>query len=197
MEQNAIPTTISTTGLPPRVVSGVPRAVRNKDIMLRALEGYTPAAIAELYGFETPQTVKNILSSPLVVDEMLRLQGERAKDIVQQVKARGSEALETVVDTMRGELNSELRFKSASKVLDLNPDLQPKRGEDALGAIGGGMGEYIIRELAKRKRDSEVIDATGNRVESEGETAALVPLAQLGDDSGSGPGAEQPPSNPV
>ena len=136
----------------------LPRAVRNKEILLRSLEGQTPEAIAELYDLE-PQTIKNIQNSPLVQQEMLRLQGEMGKDIVAKVKARSHEALETVTDTMRGEVSSELRFKAAKDLLDRNPDLQPEKDE-ALGAIGAGMGEWLVRELAKRRNEKDANEST-------------------------------------
>jgi hypothetical protein len=105
-----------------------------------------------------------------------------AKDITAKVKARSHEALETVTDTMRGEVSSELRFKAAKDLLDRNPDLQPKRDE-GLGAIGAGMAEYIIRELArKRKEDEHEILATGRP--SEGENNALVQEQLVGDGEG-------------
>lgn len=135
------------------MIATLPRIVRNKEIMLRFLEGQSLETIAEITDLE-PQTVRNILNSDTIKPELLRLQGELGKDIVQKVKARSHAALETVTDVMNGELFSELRFKAASKLLDLNPDLKPKQDEVA-GAIGAGLGEYIIRELAKRKKESE------------------------------------------
>lgn len=183
-----LPATSAT--LPSRVLGSLPRPVRNKDIMLRALAGHSPEAIAELYDLE-PGTIRGILNSDLVKAEMQRLQGEMAKEIQAKVIARSHEALETVTDVMRGDVGSELRFKAATKILDFNPELQPKRGEDALGAIGAGMGEYIIRELAKRKREGGQ-DEIGSRNKGESETTALVSQPLLGDDSGSGPRTEQP-----
>lgn len=146
----------------PRALLGVPRQVRNKDIMLRKLEGRSNEAIAELYDLD-PTTIKNILSSPLVAEEMLHLQGQRALDIVTQLKARSSEALETVTDTMRGDINSELRFKASSKILDLNPDLHPK--DSGMKDFGEGLGESIIRELARRKREGETNELQPERDE--------------------------------
>ena len=156
----------------------LPRLVRNKEIMLRALEGQSPEAIAELYDLE-PQTIKNILNSPLVQQEMLRLQGELARDIVGKVKARSHEALETVTDTMRGEIHSKLRLDAARDLLDRNPDLQPKRDE-GLSAIGAGMGEWLVRELAKKRNEREAANDGATDITPEGAS----------------PGPLQPPTDP-
>ena len=156
----------------------LPRLVRNKEIMLRALEGQSPEAIAELYELE-PQTIKNILNSPLVQQEMLRLQGEMGKDIVAKVKARSHEALETVTDVMRGEVHSKLRFEAAKDLLDRNPDLQPKKDE-GLSAIGAGMGEWLVRELAKKRNEREAANDGATDITPEGTS----------------PSALQPPTDP-
>lgn len=167
------------------MIAALPRIVRNKEIMLRSLEGQSLEAIAEVTNLE-PQAIRNILNSDAIKPELLRLQGELGKDIVQKVKARSHAALETVTDVMNGELFSELRFKAASKLLDLNPDLKPKQ-DDVAGAIGAGLGEYIIRELAKRKRESEEErnGRFGRGKHGEGENEPLGAVEIAGDDSGS------------
>ena len=183
METLATPELKLPTVLLPRVASAMPRLVRNKEIMLRALDGQSAGVIAEATGL-AEGTIRGILNSDLVKAEMQRLQGEMGKDLVQKVKARSHFALETVTDVMNGELVSELRFKAASKVLDLNPELKPQK-DDVAGALGAGLGEYLIRELAKRGREREVTAyATGTGNEGEGEAATLVPRELVGDGDG-------------
>lgn len=157
----------------------LPRVVRNRDIMLRTLEGQTPETIADLYELEL-QTIKNILASPLVKDELVRLKGEMAKDIVEKVKERSHKALEVVSDTMDGELNSELRFKAAKDMLDRNPDLQPKK-DSGLGELGQGIGEAIIRELARKRAEREPRDVgPQSGRQGTGETRALEQSESVG-----------------
>lgn len=164
------------------VSTPLPRVVRNRDIMLRALEGQSSEAIAQLYDL-TPETISRILESPLVQDELQRLQGELNKDLVSKVKARSHEALETVTDVMRGEVGSELRFKAAKDILDRNPELQPKQ-QDLAGAIGAGMGEFIVREFARMR--SERREGKDERRNSTGGSAQETIVEGAGAGSRSG-----------
>lgn len=130
----------------------LPRPYRNKEIMLRALEGASVEVIADAVDLSV-ETVRGILNSQLVKDEIARLQNLRAQEINQTIKQKSFEALETVTDTMRGELSSELRFKAAKDILDRNLDLKPK--DSALRDLGEGVGESILRMLARKRAEQE------------------------------------------
>lgn len=146
-----------------------PLNFRNKEIIMRALEGQTAEMIAGVFDLEV-STVQGILNSPLVKQEMERLQAVLHQDTMEKIKQRSGEALEVVTDVMRGEVGSELRFKAARDILDRNLELKPKT--DGAKEFGEGLGESIIRALARKKAEGE--DArTGSERQGESSTPAL------------------------
>lgn len=139
---------------------------RNRMIMLRYLEGQSVEAIAQIYGLQTG-TIRGILASPLVKQEMARIQDTVAARVV----GLADEALDKVRDTMRGENVSELQYKAANSILDRNPDLRPKT--DARDLVEG-LGEGMIRAISKQLREAE--SGNGNRNDTEGRgTSSLQP----------------------
>lgn len=153
-----------------------PRNSRNREILLRTLEGQTPEEIALVYDLE-PSTIKGILNSPMVQTHMARLQEELGKEILTKVRFRSHEALDTITDSMRGDINSELRFKAAKEILDRNPELKAEK-DGGLKELGAGMGEAIIRALQQqRNQQKEPLDVgtgTESRGSGEGKSLALV-----------------------
>jgi transposase len=129
------------TELPSKIVP------RNRLIMMRYLEGQQIEAIAEIYGLQV-STVRQILNSPLVKQEMTKI----AETVGTRIANLSDEAIDLVRDTMRGQNNSELRFKAANSLLDRNPELKPKSD---IQSMAEGLGEGLIRALGKQIRESE------------------------------------------
>jgi transposase len=129
------------TELPSKIVP------RNRLIMMRYLEGQQIEAIAEIYGLQV-STVRQILNSPLVKQEMTKI----AETVGTRIANLSDEAIDLVRDTMRGQNNSELRFKAANSLLDRNPELKPKSDVQSMAE---GLGEGLIRALGKQIRESE------------------------------------------
>ena len=140
----------------------LPNLSRNRQIMLRFLEDQTPEEIGEALGL-SEAVVGVVLRSPLVREEIERVWGESNPRIKERLKRIGDEAVSTLRDTMRGRLGSELRFKAAKELLDKHPELEKKASDENAMA---GLGEAIIRELARRARASL-------------ETVSPVPLVAL------------------
>jgi carbamoylphosphate synthase small subunit len=155
---------------PPAVLPRLdPHFTRNRDVMLRFLEGQSIPQIAADKGLDEKQ-VKAILRRQPLKAEIHRLAGlANDRYIQERVDMLTIEALDTVRDTMRGENSNELRFKAASKVLDHSPILKAKE-QTALGAIGSGIGEAIIRHLAKEDADAARVRQATNITEVENET---------------------------
>jgi hypothetical protein len=131
--------------------------------MLRYLEGQAPAEIA-LAKCLTVDRVKGILRRKQVREEMTRLAGLANDRYVQErIDALTIEAFDTIRDTMRGTNSSELKFKAAKEILDKNPLLKQKGNDDAMAALGAGLGEAIITKLAQQDAElkaSRTIDVT-------------------------------------
>ena len=135
------------------------RYPRNRDIMLRFLEGQDPKEIAAYYELH-PQTIHNILSSPLIQQELFTITSKADEKIRDRIARLGTEALDTVRDVMRGKtklpelhpmdvpVSTELRLKAALEVLERHPELEKKSSSAEEAAQG--LGEAIIRELARR-----------------------------------------------
>ena len=121
---------------------------RNRLIMFRFVEGQSVEEIAEYFELQ-PGTINGILNSPLVRQEIERL----SHNAVERVSNLTDEALDLVKDTMRGKVGSELRFKAATRILDYNPELNPKKSEAR--DFGEGLGESMIRALGKQIREIE------------------------------------------
>src|SRR3990167_5297925 len=121
---------------------------RNRLIMLRFVEGQSIEEIAEYFELQ-PGTINGILSSPLVRQEMERL----SYNAVERVSNLTDEALDLVKDTMRGKVGSELRFKAATRILDYNSELNPRKS-DARDLVEG-LGEGMIRAIGKQLREME------------------------------------------
>lgn len=147
--------------------------VRNRDVMLRWLEGQSPSEIAVEKQL-APATVASILRRPEVLREIQRLSElSNEKYLQERVDALVIEALDKVRDTMRGVNGSELQFKAAKDLLDRSPVLKAKT-DGALGELGAGIGEAIVNRLAqieseKARRASEidVSPLEGEKVDSE------------------------------
>lgn len=142
-----------------------PNYPRNRYIMLRFLEQQDPQEIAEYYGLHLA-TILGILRSPLVQQEILAITGKHNEKIKERISRLGTEAVETVRDTMRGRNTNELRFKAAKELLDKHPEYEkkPSSAEDAVS----GLGESIIRALSRRAAQT-----------AENEVAANGPLSDL------------------
>lgn len=122
--------------------------VRNRDVMLRWLEGQTPEDIAAEKRL-APSTVSSILRRPEVLREIQRLSElSNEKYLQERVDALVIEALDKVRDTMRGVNGSELQFKAAKDLLDRSPIIKAKE-TGALGELGAGIGEAIVNRLAQ------------------------------------------------
>lgn len=151
--------------------------VRNRDIMLRWLEGQTPEEIAAEKRL-TPATISNIIRRPEVIAEIQRL-SELSNDryLQERVDILVIEALDKVRDTMRGVSTSELQFKAAKDLLDRSPILKAKTTGD-LGELGAGIGEAIVNGLAKieseRRREIEIEGETVDADEQEKETEPVA-----------------------
>lgn len=124
-----------------------PRQSRNRLIMCRWMEGQSVEQIALAVGLEA-QTVRGILHSPLVKQEMAKM----SQGVVERVETLADEAIDTVRDTMRGQVMSELRFKAAKDLLDRNRELNPKVVQPTAAE---GLGEAIIRALTKQAQEKE------------------------------------------
>lgn len=133
---------------PPAAPRYDPHFVRNRDVMLRFLEGQSITDIAIDIGLDTKQ-VKAILRRQPVKQEIARLAGLANDRYVQErVDALTIEALDVVRDTMRGRNFNELRFKAAKELLDKSPILKAQE-KSGLEQIGAGLGEAIISRLAR------------------------------------------------
>lgn len=126
------------------------RVPRNRIMMLQYVEGRSIEEIAAHFKLEI-STIRGILSSPLVRQEMEKL----SYGAVERVSNLADEAVDLVRDTMRGEVGSELRFKAATKLLDYNPELNPRKSEAR--DFGEGLGESMIRALGKQIREIEQV----------------------------------------
>jgi hypothetical protein len=148
---------------PPPVPRFDPHFVRNRDVMLRFLEGQSPKAIALDLQLEEKQ-VKAILRRSPIKAEVQRLAGLANDRYVQErIDTLSIEALDLVRDTMRGVVRDELRFKAAKEVLDKNPLLKVNERNADARAIGEGLGEAIITRLAQlesEKAKAAEIDIT-------------------------------------
>ena len=148
---------------PPAVPRYEPHFVRNRDVMLRFLEGQSPENIAVDLRLDVKQ-VRAILRRQPVKLEIQRLAGLANDRYVQErVDTLSIEALDVVRDTMRGVNFNELRFKAAKEILDKNPLLKANPREDAAHALGAGLGEAIITRLAQLEGQagkSQEIDIT-------------------------------------
>jgi hypothetical protein len=154
---------------PPAAPRFEPHFVRNRDVMLRFLEGQSPKHIAEDMQLEEKQ-VKAILKRSPIKAEVQRLAGlANDRYVTERIDNLTIEALDMVRDTMRGQVRDELRFKAAKELLDKNPLLkaQPKTEMEQLGA---GLGEAIITRLAQIESEkaakTEEIDVTPKEEEN-------------------------------
>jgi hypothetical protein len=143
MELN-LPVTRADLEPQPRVDMRYPR---NRDIMLRFLEGQEPSEIADYYGLGI-ETIRNILSSPLIQQELLSITSKADEKLRDRIARLGTEAVDMVRDTLRGKNTNELKLKAAKELLDRNPEFDKKI--DSATEAAAGLGEAIIRELARR-----------------------------------------------
>jgi len=120
--------------------------------MLRAVEGQSAESIADYYNLP-PEQIKQILSSPLIKQQMLEIQTRLHQPALDSIKEAAGEAVDTIKDVMKGEITSELRLKAAKSLLDYNPELQKQ--DTSPRELGEGIGEAIIRELARQKNKAQ------------------------------------------
>lgn len=141
--------------------------VRNKDVMLRFLEGQSLEDIAAAKQITLGQ-VKGILRRSDIKGEIQRL-AMLANDryIQERVDGLTIEALDMVRDTMRGVNFSELRFKAAKEMLDKSPILRQK-ADGALDEVGRGIGEAIITRLAQLESEKARVQHEEAQVIAEG-----------------------------
>ena len=121
---------------------------RNRLILLRYLEGQKAEEIAEYFELQV-STINWILNSPMVRLEMEKV----SQGAVGRIQNLTDEAIDVVKDSMRGKSSSELRFKAATKLLDYNPELNPKKSE--MTDFGVGLGEGMIKAISKQLREME------------------------------------------
>lgn len=126
---------------------------RNRDVMLRFLEGQEIEEIAEYYGL-TPNTIHGVLSSPLIQQEMLTITSKADEKLRDRIARLGSEAVDVLRDTMRGRNGNELKLKAAKELLDRHPEFEKK--SSLADEAAQGLGESIIRELARRAASFEI-----------------------------------------
>jgi hypothetical protein len=160
---------IASLVAPPPAPRFEPHFVRNRDAMLRFLEGQSPQDIATDMQLEVKQ-VKAILRKQPIKQEVQRLAGLANDRYVQErIDTLSIEALDIVRDTARGKQFNELRFKAAVKILDLNPLLKAQT-QDAARELGLGLGEAIITRLAQLESEKavkqETIDVTPKEEEA-------------------------------
>lgn len=124
------------------------RVPRNRIMMLQYVEGKSIEEIAAHFSLEV-STVRGVLNSPLVRQEMEKL----THTSVERITNLADEAVDLVRDTMRGTVGSELRFKAATRILDYNPELNPKKSEAR--DLVEGLGEGMIRAIGKQLREME------------------------------------------
>lgn len=124
--------------------------VRDREVMLRYIEGQPLKDIAQAKGLEVAQ-VKAILKKRAIKQEIGRLAAvTNEKWLAERIEALSSEALDTLRDTMRGENISELKFKAAKEIIAVNPLLKAKPESNPLmKELGEGIGEAIIQRLTK------------------------------------------------
>ena len=140
-----------------------PHFVRNRDVMLRFLEGQSVEQIAKDLRLDAKQ-IKAILRRQPIKQEIQRLAGLANDRYVQErIDSLSIEALDIIRDTARGHQFSELRYKAAAKILDLNPLLRANPKSE-LEQLGVGLGEAIITRLAQleseKARQAEEVDVT-------------------------------------
>lgn len=138
---------------PPPAPKFDPHFVRNRDVLLRFLEGQAIPDIAMDLGLQ-PSQIKAILRKQPIKQEIQRLAGLANDRYVQErIDSLTIEALDVVRDTMRGKNFNELRFKAAKELLAKNPLLGSAQ-TDAARELGLGLGEAIINRLAKLDSDA-------------------------------------------
>ena len=148
---------------PPPAPRFEPHFVRNRDCMLRFLEGQSVEQIAKDLRLDAKQ-IKAILRRQPIKQEIQRLAGLANDRYVQErIDSLSIEALDIIRDTARGHQFSELRYKAAAKILDLNPLLRANPKSE-LEQLGVGLGEAIITRLAQleseKARQAEEVDVT-------------------------------------
>lgn len=149
---------------PPAPPRFEPHFVRNRDVMLRFLEGQSIEQISFDLRLE-PKQIKAILRRAPIKREIQRLAGLANDRYVQErVDTLSIEALDVIRDTMRGQQFSELRFKAAKEILDKNPLLKANAQGSGLKELGEGLGEAIINRLTQiestQAREQQEIDVT-------------------------------------
>ncbi len=146
-----------------------PEHYRNRIIMLQFIEGHPLEAIAEKHQMELPE-VRKVLSDASVKAEMDRY----TQTVMGRVESLADEAVDTVRDTMRGEQNSELRFKAANSLLDRNPEFSKK---SEVREIAEGLGEGMIRAISKRLREES--GGVYNSDVAQGDSTGSLPLSSV------------------
>jgi hypothetical protein len=159
---------------PPALPRFDPHFVRNRDVMLRFLEGQSVKDIAFDLRLD-PKQVKAILKRSPIKAEVARLAGlANDRYVTERIDSLTIEAIDLVRDTMRGSVRDELRFKAAKELLDKNPLLKVQDRSEAARALGEGLGEAIITRLAQLESEkaskAEEIDVTPKEEQNENET---------------------------
>lgn len=144
--------------------------VRERDILLRYMEGQAPAAIAAEKRLSLDD-VQVVLRKSQVRKEIQRLsQLANDKYVEERVVSLTIEALDCVRDTMRGDNPSELRFKAAKELLAASPIIKATQS-GAASEIVAGLGEAIITRLAQleseKKAQAAAIDVTPTPAQEE------------------------------
>ena len=121
---------------------------RNRQVLLDYLEGMSSMDIAKEIQM-SDGTVLNILKRPEVLAEMERIvKAPHRERLEMRLEIRAERALDIIVQVMEGKLKSDLQYRAAKDLLDRHPIFRTKEAAEALGK---GMGDEIIAQLAKAK----------------------------------------------
>lgn len=132
------------------------RIFRNRDLMIRFMEGESVEDLATRYDL-SETTVVGVLSSPMIQEEMRKL--AELAGVPERIVNLSMQALDTIRDTMQGKSTSELRFKAAKDLLDRNPDARGDKQTNE-GKFAQGLGESIIAAICKKQMEKAPEAAT-------------------------------------
>ena len=157
---------------------------RHQEIMKRALEGQSSAAIAEAMSMNH-STVRVIRSSPLFKKELQKRRDTQVRSILDRVEDLTLEALDVLKDYMRQKGNYERqRLAAALEILDRAGYVKIQKQITV-----GINAEDVIKAIARLKAGNvEVIDAEivngGDAGERNSKGYGAVEQSPVGDDTG-------------
>ena len=140
-------------------------APRNREMILRFVEGQSIPDIARYYGLGEAQ-VRLIVRSPLAQQMIEKYVGQSVRD---RLEGLTGEAVDTVRDIMRGKrrqleleageipVATEHVLKASSTILD-----RSSLGKRDEGSAAEGLGESIIRAISKRINEKAGVSDSGD-----------------------------------